>query len=130
MSHSPRYTDLCFGDTVLISDPAWAGYDGHTNRTAVVIGVNGDGTISVVRTSTSAPRRGRPAAAGTRRLAADGIGTGNSLAKTCDLMATTAGIVDIYPAAILRYRGDYGRGTLSTADTDWLDDRLDAMGWG
>ena len=127
MTHSSLY----FGDTVLIFDPAWAGRDGHDDRTAVVIADNGDGTVAVVRTSTLAARRNRPAPAGCRRLSPDGRGVGNSLVKRCDLMAVPDGIIAAHPVADIRpgYRGALRRGGLSSADMDWLDGRLDAMGW-
>ena len=125
-----KNSSLYFGDTVLIFDPEWAGRDGHDRRTAVVIADNGS-TVTVVRTSTARARVGRPAPAGCRRLAADGVGVGNSLAKPCDLMAITDGIVTLDASAIVPgYRGRLDRGHLSDTDMDWLDGRLDAMGWG
>ena len=112
------------GDTILTSDQSWAGADGtHANRPAIYLWDNGDGTATIMKTSTSGPRSGRAPKSGHLRITPDGRGRGNSLTKSCDAIGDRYGICSMPWSCIQRKMGE-----LSDADYDWLNDRLDALG--
>ena len=122
--------NLYLGDTILTSDSEWAGADGtHANRTAIYLGDNGDGTAWIMRTSTSGPRNGRAPKPGHLRISPDGAirnggpKWGNSLNSTCDLIADHRGITSLPWSQIICHLGK-----LNDAQSDWIEDRLDALG--
>lgn len=116
--------DLYLGDTILTWDPEWAGADGtHAYRTAIYIGDNGDGTATIMKTSTSNARSGRLAGRHEYRLTPDGAGRGNSLNKTCDIIGGHRGLANMANGQIIRRLG-----TLDTAAIDWIESELDSMG--
>ena len=117
-------TTLYLGDTLITKDEAWAGNDGtHAIRPAIFLWDNGNGTATIMKTSTAGPRQGRKPRANDRRLSPDGRGRGNSLTKSCDAIGDRYGICSMPWSCIQRKMGE-----LSDADYDWLNDRLDALG--
>ena len=117
-------TNLYLGDTLITRDEEWAGNDGtHAIRPAIYLWDNGDGTATIMKTSTSNARKGRQPSATERRLSPDGRGRGNSLTKACDLIGGRHGIATISWSEIIAQKG-----TLTSNEIDWIEDRLDAMG--
>lgn len=117
--------DLYLGDTILTHDDDWAGTDGtHAVRTAVYVGDAGDGRALVMRTSTAGPRQGKAPRRGCRRIVPSRKrGVGNSLERACDLIGDERGVVALPWGCIIRRLG-----SLSAAEVDWMEDRLDALG--
>lgn len=111
-----------FASTIHYFDALW----GPKDRMGVVIKENGDGTLTIARTTTSNARKNRAPDEGTRRLRPDGQGRGNSLTQVCDLTATRWGITTVKIEDIIadHETGDLVRGQLGKADAWWLEDQI------
>lgn len=125
---------LSFGDTVLCHVPSWAHTDGEAAQRMAVVMEDLGTFIKVALTSTTNIRRGREERLLRPRIKGDGVGKGNSLKTTSEVVLEPDGRLlldrsDVVPKRTNSYCS-LKRGSLSRVDKEFIKAHLPFCGVG